>query len=64
MLELFDPHVRLVVLNHIAARLTEVAPQDLTGNGIDGSQWSNLRRLNALDLSRLASTPALVRHRI
>ena len=56
MLELFDPHVRLMVLNHIAARLTEAAPQDLTGNGSDGSQWSSLRRLNALDLSRLAST--------
>jgi hypothetical protein len=55
MLELQDPQVRLLVLNHIVSRLTDAEPHDLQATGIDSRQWACLQRLNALDLSRLAS---------
>jgi hypothetical protein len=59
MLELRDPQLRLVLLNHLAVRLTEAGLSDLTEAGLDGSLLDQLRRLRALDLSRLAAMRSL-----
>lgn len=59
MLALHDPQVRLVLLNHVAVRLADGEPEDLDAAGIENEQLSHLRRLSALDLSRLASMRSL-----
>lgn len=59
MHELRDPQVRLVLLNYLAVHLTEARLSDLSETGIDISLLDQLRRLNALDLSRLAAIRSL-----
>jgi hypothetical protein len=55
MLPLLDPQVRLVLLNHVAARLAGARPGDLRAAGIENEQLARLRELSALDLHRLAA---------
>ena len=55
MLPLRDAQLRLVLLNHIAVRLSEGAPADLHSAGIESEQLVRLRELSAVDLSRLAA---------
>ncbi len=59
MLELHDPQVRLLLLNHVAVRLVDAGPGDLSAVGIDDSLLGQLRRLSAFELSRLASMRSL-----
>ena len=55
MLPLFDPQVRLALLNHVAVRLAEARPDELHAAGIPSEQLARLRQLSALDLNRLAT---------
>lgn len=55
MLPLSDPHVRLVLLSHIAARAAAGATAELTAAGIEGDQLARLRELSAMDLINLAN---------
>ncbi|NJD36674.1 MAG: hypothetical protein FIA96_17915, partial [Betaproteobacteria bacterium] len=55
MLPLLDTQVRLVLLNHVAVRLTEAKPDELHAAGIENEQLARLRHLSALDLHRLAT---------
>jgi hypothetical protein len=55
MLPLRDPQLRLVLLNHIAVRLSAGDPADLHSAGIESEQLARLRELSAIDLSRLAA---------
>jgi hypothetical protein len=59
MLPLHDAQLRLVLLNHIAVRLSEGAPADLHSAGIENEQLVRLRELSALDLNRLAAMRSL-----
>lgn len=54
MLPLRDPHVRLVLLSHIAARAAAGAAAELRAAGIHDDQLGRLRELNAMDLISLA----------
>ncbi len=55
MLPLLDAQVRLMLLNHVAARLAEAQPTELHAAGIECEQLARLRQLSALDLNRLAA---------
>jgi hypothetical protein len=55
MLPLLDAQVRLVLLSHVAVRLTEAEPTAVAAVGIDREQLLRLRQLSALDLNRLAA---------
>jgi hypothetical protein len=54
MLSLRDPHVRLVLLSHIASRAVAGAAAELSAAGIQEDQVERLRGLKAMDLIRLA----------
>ena len=55
MLPLRDTQLRLVLLNHIAVRLSEGDSAELQSAGIESDQLIRLRQLSAVDLSRLAA---------
>lgn len=55
MLPLRDTQLRLVLLNHIAVRLSESDTAELQSAGIESDQLIRLRQLSAVDLSRLAA---------
>jgi hypothetical protein len=55
MLPISDPQLRLGLLHHIAARLSEGEQDALRAAGIESEQLTRLRELSALDLSRLAA---------
>ena len=55
MLPLRDAQLRLVLLNHIAVRLSAGDPADLHSAGIESEQLVRLKELSAIDLSRLAA---------
>jgi hypothetical protein len=55
MLPLLDAQVRLVLLNHVAVRLSDAHPDELHAAGIESEQLARLRQLSALDLNRLAA---------
>jgi hypothetical protein len=55
MLPVFDPQLRLVLLNHIAVRLSGGDPDELHSAGIETEQLMRLSELRAIDLSRLAA---------
>ncbi|MBE0623473.1 MAG: DUF2857 family protein [Burkholderiales bacterium] len=55
MLPLSDTHVRLILLNHIAVRLTGCDSADIRAAGIETEQLQHLRELSAPDLHRLAA---------
>jgi len=55
MLPLCDPHVRLVLLSHIAARAAAGATAELSAAGIHEDQLGRLRELSAMDLIHLAN---------
>ena len=59
MLPLHDPHVRLVLLNHVTVRLAGAEAAELVAAGIEHAQLTELRQLSALDLNRLAAMRAL-----
>jgi Protein of unknown function (DUF2857) len=54
MLALLDPQVRLVLLQHVAVRLANAEPEDVTQAGLAESQLAHLGKLSAVDLNRLA----------
>jgi len=54
MLSLRDPHVRLVLLSHIASRAAAGAVSELSAAGIHEDQVAKLRELKAMDLINLA----------
>ena len=54
MLPLRDPHVRLVLLSHIASRAAAGAAAELNAAGIEDEQVEKLRELKAMDLINLA----------
>ena len=54
MLPLHDPHVRLVLLSHIASRAAAGASAELSAAGIHEDQVGKLRELSAMDLINLA----------
>jgi len=54
MLSLRDPHVRLVLLSHIASRAATGAAAELSAAGIHEDQVEKLRELKAMDLISLA----------
>jgi hypothetical protein len=54
MLSLRDPHVRLVLLSHIASRAAAGAAAELNAAGIQEEQVEKLRELKAMDLIHLA----------
>ena len=54
MLPLRDPHVRLVLLTHIASRAAAGASAELSEAGIHEDQAGRLRELSAMDLINLA----------
>lgn len=55
MLPLHDPHVRLVLLNHIAVQLSGTDAEELRAAGIETDLLEHLKGLSAADLHRLAS---------
>jgi hypothetical protein len=55
MLPLSDTHVRLILLNHIAVRLTGSDPAEIRAAGIETEQLEHLKELSAPDLHRLAA---------
>ena len=55
MLPLLDSQVRLVLLNHVAVRLSDADPGEVHASGIDAEQLTRLRQLSAIDLNRLAA---------
>jgi hypothetical protein len=55
MLPLRDPHVRLVLLSHIASRAAAGASAELSAAGIYEDQAGRLRELSAMDLINLAN---------
>ena len=55
MLPLLDPHVRLILLNHIAVRLNGNDAEELRAAGIETEELQRLRALSAADLHRLAT---------
>jgi hypothetical protein len=57
MLTLRDPHVRLVLLSHFAARAASGEKSDLQAAGIHGDQITRLLELNTMDLIALAEMP-------
>lgn len=60
MLPLLDTQVRLVLLSHIAVRLSEGDPAELSSSGIETDQLTRLRELSAIDLNRLAGMRELM----
>ena len=54
MLLLLDPHIRLVLLNHLALRLSEAALDELDAFGIPIEKIERLWQLSITDLNRLA----------
>ena len=58
MLPLSDPHVRLVLLGHIASRAAAGATAELSAAGILQDQLGRLRELSAMDLINLANMRA------
>ena len=60
MLPLLDAQVRLVLLNHIAVRLSEGDLTELHSSGIETDQLTRLRELSPIDLNRLAGMRELM----
>ena len=59
MLLLLDPHIRLVLLNHLALRLSEAALDELDAFGIPIEKIERLWQLSITDLNRLAAMRTL-----
>jgi hypothetical protein len=59
MLPLLDTQVRFVLLNHVAVRLADAGPREVSAAGLADEQLATLRRLSAADLNRLASMRSL-----
>lgn len=59
MLPLLDAQVRFVLLNHVAVRLADAGPREVSAAGLADEQLATLRRLSAADLNRLASMRSL-----
>ena len=59
MFALQDAQVRLVLLNHVAVRLGDAAPDELQAAGLENELLAHLRQLSAVDLSRLAAMRSL-----
>lgn len=55
MLPLHDPHVRMILLNHLAVRLNGGDCEVLRAAGIENELLERLGRLSAADLHRLAA---------
>lgn len=55
MLPLLDWQVRLVLLHHVAVRLSDADSGEVHAAGIDAEQLTRLRQLSAIDLNRLAA---------
>lgn len=60
MLPLLDAQVRLVLLNHIAVRLSEDGLAQINSSGVETDQLMGLRELSPIDLMRLASMRELM----
>ena len=60
MLPLLDAQVRLVLLHHIAVRLSEDDLAELHASGIETDQLTRLRALSPIDLKRLAGMHMLM----
>jgi len=60
MLPLLDAQVRLVLLNHVAVRLSEGDAAELRSSGIETDQLTRLRELSPIDLNRLAGMRELM----
>jgi len=60
MLPLLDAQVRLVLLNHVAVRLSEGDPAEIRAAGIETGQLTRLRELSPIDLNRLAGMRDLI----
>jgi hypothetical protein len=54
-----DPHVRLVLLNHLALRLADAPAEEVGAAGLTSEQLARLRRLAAVELDRLAAMSSL-----
>lgn len=59
MLQLDDPQVRLLLLQHLATRLYAGSPADAHAAGLLPEQVAKLRELSAVDLGSLAATRQL-----